>query len=114
MQLLISLDAARLKDESVYKKVRAFKKMEGPDFIFGTLEDLDAAHKRRGSPDKELLGKSDLWDYFRHNPEATTQTPERALPRNINTPKPKKKMGRNEPYPCASGLKYKKCHGRNA
>jgi len=26
----------------------------------------------------------------------------------------KKKIGRNDPCPCGSGLKYKKCHGRNA
>ena len=25
---------------------------------------------------------------------------------------PYKKVGRNEPCPCGSGLKYKKCHGR--
>lgn len=25
---------------------------------------------------------------------------------------PCKKVGRNEPCPCGSGLKYKKCHGR--
>ena len=26
---------------------------------------------------------------------------------------PKKKTRRNEPCPCGSGIKYKKCHGRN-
>jgi hypothetical protein len=25
--------------------------------------------------------------------------------------KPKRKIGRNEPCPCGSGKKYKKCHG---
>jgi len=32
-------------------------------------------------------------------------------------PKPvrrEKKIGRNDPCPCGSGKKYKKCHGRNA
>lgn len=24
-----------------------------------------------------------------------------------------KKVGRNDPCPCGSGLKYKRCHGRN-
>jgi preprotein translocase subunit SecA len=24
-----------------------------------------------------------------------------------------KKVGRNDPCPCGSGKKYKKCHGRN-
>jgi SWIM/SEC-C metal-binding protein len=33
----------------------------------------------------------------------------------LNTPKPakaEKKIGRNEPCPCGSGKKYKKCCGR--
>lgn len=38
----------------------------------------------------------------------------------VETPAPKRKpfvmanrkIGRNEPCPCFSGLKYKKCHGR--
>jgi SWIM/SEC-C metal-binding protein len=37
------------------------------------------------------------------------------LERLLNTPKPKiaeKKIGRNEPCPCGSGNKYKKCCGR--
>jgi preprotein translocase subunit SecA len=32
-------------------------------------------------------------------------------PKTIES-KPKKKVGRNKPCPCGSGLKYKKCHGR--
>lgn len=34
--------------------------------------------------------------------------------RRADTPRPKhtRKVGRNEPCPCGSGIKYKKCHGR--
>ncbi|RJP79504.1 MAG: hypothetical protein C4522_10370 [Desulfobacteraceae bacterium] len=34
-------------------------------------------------------------------------------PRGVDTPKPRhtRKIGRNEPCPCGSGIKYKKCHG---
>ena len=38
-----------------------------------------------------------------------------ALERLLNPPKPKiaeKKVGRNEPCPCGSGKKYKKCCGK--
>ena len=30
-----------------------------------------------------------------------------------NEPAKNKKIGRNKPCPCGSGLKYKKCHGKN-
>lgn len=33
-------------------------------------------------------------------------------PKNIITPRKTKKLGRNDPCPCGSGAKYKKCHGR--
>lgn len=35
-------------------------------------------------------------------------------PREMDAPKPslERKIGRNEPCPCGSGMKYKKCHGR--
>lgn len=32
--------------------------------------------------------------------------------KQLNTP-PNPKIGRNSPCPCGSGLKYKKCHGKN-
>jgi SWIM/SEC-C metal-binding protein len=38
-----------------------------------------------------------------------------ALKRLLNPPKPKTvktKVGRNDPCPCGSGKKYKKCHGK--
>ncbi|WP_175684032.1 YecA family protein [Burkholderia cenocepacia] len=33
-------------------------------------------------------------------------------PKNVVPPAKTKKLGRNDPCPCGSGLKYKKCHGR--
>ncbi|MCV9912853.1 YecA family protein [Burkholderia pseudomallei] len=33
-------------------------------------------------------------------------------PKNVVSPAKTKKLGRNDPCPCSSGLKYKKCHGR--
>lgn len=33
-------------------------------------------------------------------------------PKNVVSPAKTKKLGRNDPCPCGSGLKYKKCHGR--
>jgi len=30
----------------------------------------------------------------------------------IGVVEPKKKIGRNDPCPCGSGLKFKKCHGK--
>ena len=35
-----------------------------------------------------------------------------AAPRPVATIRKGKKVGRNDPCPCGSGLKYKKCHGR--
>ncbi|MBI4500767.1 MAG: SEC-C domain-containing protein, partial [Gemmatimonadetes bacterium] len=48
---------------------------------------------------------------------ATTELPERGA---VNLPRPRDaagtlpKVGRNDPCPCGSGKKYKKCHGVNA
>jgi uncharacterized protein YecA (UPF0149 family) len=33
-------------------------------------------------------------------------------PKNFDIPSKAKKPGRNDPCPCNSGVKYKKCHGR--
>ena len=41
-------------------------------------------------------------------PKATPASVPRASPRAV----PVEKVGRNDPCPCGSGLKYKRCHGR--
>ena len=40
-------------------------------------------------------------------------TPEKTLPQKEENPWGDLKIGRNDPCPCGSGLKYKKCHGKN-
>jgi len=54
---------------------------------------------------------------WKHTIELEPDKPEDVtdLERLLNPPKPKiveKKIGRNEPCPCGSGNKYKKCCGR--
>ena len=54
-----------------------------------------------------------------NNPQAATPA---AAPQEVKKPQtyvkdkddPFANVGRNDPCPCGSGLKYKKCHGRNA
>ena len=41
-----------------------------------------------------------------------TKSPTSASKQHYLEPKKKRKIGRNEPCPCGSGKKYKKCHGR--
>ena len=41
------------------------------------------------------------------NPNQAPQPPQKTQPVRVE-----QKVGRNEPCPCGSGKKYKKCHGR--
>ena len=45
-----------------------------------------------------------------NDPQNPNQTP--PLPQKIQPVRVEQKVGRNEPCPCGSGKKYKKCHGR--
>jgi preprotein translocase subunit SecA len=49
--------------------------------------------------------------------EETAPSSDGSIPENTNStvsaPNTTKKVGRNDPCPCGSGKKYKKCHGRN-
>ena len=61
-----------------------------------------------------LIFEENSWE---HTIELEPDKPEDItdLERLLNPPKPKiaeKKIGRNEPCPCGSGNKYKKCCGR--
>nr|WP_305811744.1 SEC-C metal-binding domain-containing protein [Photobacterium leiognathi] len=40
-----------------------------------------------------------------------TKSPTSVNKQHYLEPKKKRKIGRNEPCPCGSGKKYKKCHG---
>ena len=44
-----------------------------------------------------------------------TQSAQQSEPQEVKVPvKSEKKVGRNDPCPCGSGKKYKKCHGKDA
>lgn len=43
------------------------------------------------------------------NPQAFKSQPRMGHPINMTVVYEQPKVGRNEPYPCGSGLKYKKC-----
>jgi hypothetical protein len=53
-----------------------------------------------------LNGKTPLTDI----PQPSTVSPSPVA----DNPWANQKIGRNDPCPCGSGLKYKKCHGKNA
>lgn len=40
------------------------------------------------------------------------QIPDQTKPSKEDNPRTDRKIGRNDPCPCGSGLKYKKCHGK--
>ena len=44
----------------------------------------------------------------------TASAPQQVTKENTQPVRVEKKVGRNEPCPCGSGKKYKKCHGVNA
>ena len=57
----------------------------------------------RGFTDKELGRQKKEVSFF--------VAPEQIL-KDVQTPKIQKKIGRNDPCPCGSGKKYKKCCGK--
>jgi preprotein translocase subunit SecA len=54
--------------------------------------------------------KTDVPSY---SPGASTVPGGTPPPRQVQTIRVEKKVGRNDPCPCGSGKKYKQCHGRN-
>jgi hypothetical protein len=74
-----------------------------------SIVDLDDALKDLGLPPEQSVGARLL---ARIRPKAATY----ARDLGIAAPRPSaqvaRKIGRNEPCPCGSGKKYKKCHGR--
>ena len=59
---------------------------------------LSAMNRKKTTEDTQNSGRS-----FLNN---SRNIPEKKQPIKVD-----KKVGRNEPCPCGSGLKYKKCHG---
>lgn len=63
------------------------------------------------TPSKQSKGNQHIFDDANRMRQRTKNV---SSPREAETPQPNhsRKIGRNEPCPCGSGLKYKKCHGR--
>ena len=87
------------------------------------IEEMDKKTKLSLEYDKEKLYKNMVIakaDWLYNLPEwETLLTEERRAElykeaKVANTVIKGKKVGRNDPCPCGSGLKYKKCHGKNA
>jgi uncharacterized protein YecA (UPF0149 family) len=72
-----------------------------------------APRGRRASQDADVLSQAvsraeATADAVRRLPTSHAGTPARSRPVTAE------KVGRNDPCPCGSGKKYKKCHGANA
>lgn len=63
------------------------------------------------TPSKQSKENQHIFDDAKRMRQRTKNV---SSPREAETPQPNhsKKIGRNEPCPCGSGMKYKKCHGR--
>lgn len=59
-------------------------------------------------PDSDMVGLDNTWAQFFDNDYYGEISGVKKAQENL-----RKKIGRNEPCPCGSGLKYKKCHGKN-
>ncbi len=53
------------------------------------------------------------WEQDRQKRVAREKESQRKQPIRLAAPRTEPKVGRNEPCPCGSGKKYKKCHGRS-
>lgn len=59
---------------------------------------------------QELSNETRKWSYRGWTPDELNALQEKKAPKNV--PVTVNKIGRNEPCPCGSGKKYKKCHGK--
>ncbi len=59
-------------------------------------------------PDSDMIVLDNTWAQFFDNDYYGEISGVKKVQENL-----RKKIGRNEPCPCGSGIKYKKCHGRN-
>ncbi len=71
-------------------------------------EDVEAVDEQRQSVDKMQYRHADAQSAVAGPGAVQQQEPEPAAPFVRET----RKVGRNEPCPCGSGKKYKRCHGR--
>lgn len=73
--------------------------------------DLEAASKLMISPDYSVCDMQKLLDKIQS--EARIESMKNNLKIRVPYRRVGKKVGRNDPCPCSSGIKYKKCCGRN-
>ncbi|MHC5040606.1 MAG: preprotein translocase subunit SecA, partial [Planctomycetota bacterium] len=109
---------AQVDPKIEYKKegYRMFGEMV--DLIRNDVSDLIFKVRLSQEAEEELTNIWKATDY-QHEEYSTRAQMDQALERDLSDEKPKpfkreeKKVGRNEPCPCGSGKKYKKCCGRN-
>lgn len=70
-----------------------------------------AQYFKADSPSKQSKGNAHIFDDAK---KMKLQLKQVSSPQAVEPPTPchSRKVGRNEPCPCGSGVKYKKCHGR--
>ena len=100
---ILALDDARALDSEFFNRKQYLHLVDHgfqPQPPPGTF-DISAMYRSRYQHDKEA-----------HQREAEQQLRERQKRRQVDKPSNTGKTGRNDPCPCGSGLKYKRCHGR--
>jgi len=85
------------------------------EIINGESRDIEELrHKRRTKDPLEHFTRENI-EYLHsihYHESITEELPEPESIPHIPPPKKKKKIGRNKPCPCGSGVKYKKCCGK--
>ena len=117
---VVASNLGELRDEESRERVLALFEADMIDLFYidreHYLQDVDARKPAEPKPPYDLLE-----DYRRRyefeqerqkrlEAERREQAKEPAV--RLAKPRSGPKIGRNEPCPCGSGLKFKKCHGR--
>jgi len=117
---IVADDLASFHDPSVMPEIhRAFKegRIDDPfidedelkDVINGVFDDLDTDNFKRNTVNPlDHFSMENIERLHLINSKENEEDEEEFEPEN-NMSQNKKKIGRNEPCPCGSGLKYKKC-----
>lgn len=105
-------DLSEFKDPEVLEDIRSlYEKGLVDDFII-TMEDVDSIYSR---PDEKMDYQRHLADPLEHfNPQEFERLwnisyKDRRIPDKLRRMLKPEKVGRNDPCPCGSGKKYKKC-----
>jgi uncharacterized protein YecA (UPF0149 family) len=108
-EILNAVVISALLDLNAVEAAPAIRQAFKEDRVDTSIVDLAHAHEELDLPPESTVGARLL---ARLRPQAATNT--RRL--GIAAPRPSAqvapKVGRNDPCPCGSGKKYKKCHGR--